>query len=365
MSRSPVTYELLYKTSRRHKRILRFITFLLLVAMACFLLFVYKLLKEYESVQPKYCAQTCLERLNEGEYDLLVLDEKIIALGQTEDYLDALRSKLDGQTLTMKEDASAPRGKQYYTLFLNKSRFGRLILRENETPSAHGFTRWLPDSVEVNDSVVDLQKFTVRALESSQVYADGTLLTADSLIESGIEADIQKHLPEEAYSFRECVYEISTFSRVPEICVTDKNGIDQKVDRQDSAFIAQINYDTEIDPEKSQRAELVLTMMADFTIGETSISRVLNYVEPNSNAYSILYEYSKWKSATASHGHMENLESVYYLTTGDHSFACRLKGDFYCGYGKRDDTVYNLDYTMYFRLVNNAWLMYDFSNTSE
>ncbi|MBR4235898.1 MAG: phosphodiester glycosidase family protein [Clostridia bacterium] len=102
-------------------------------------------------------------------------------------------------------------------------------------------------------------------------------------------------------------------------------------------------------------------LAAKYFVGLADSTRLLGKCTQGSEAYSLIYEFSKWHSVAAARGRFENLEVSDYATEGDGRFSCRVTGDFVCSYYTRDDAPFALDYKLYFELEREKIKLYDIS----
>lgn len=99
---------------------------------------------------------------------------------------------------------------------------------------------------------------------------------------------------------------------------------------------------------------------ADFFVGKEKLDRALRNVEWKSSAYQILYEYDLWKSAKAGSSEMKSLAITGYTPLGDLCVAIEVKGVYRASYSTENVLEYPLDYTFYYRKVQDKWKIYDF-----
>lgn len=357
-----ITYERLYHRAQKY-RVHNFILSLVLIALLAGVYFVMNdILTAYENAQMNHVVDRVLADLNGGEWNWFLKDKALSPYAEeTDEFYEANIHELELCTpfSVSARPAVAPDSRhKCYNLYADDTSIARLTLVISDKKAKYGFNQWEVESCPFTAVFLHPTSYTVRAPETSQVVANGRILTEEDAVETMIN-EHTSHLPEGAPSQNERVYRFTLTKGEPEILVTDINGRAQTLERSDNAFTAARNLD-EIPEEFSSLAQNVIQGIAQYSAGLKDEGAATQYAEKNSPAAGYLHEYGHWKSQKASRGRFENYSCENYVRVDEHTFFLDVRIDFICTYNVKDDAPYYLSYTMYFSDRTGSWLLYDF-----
>jgi len=100
--------------------------------------------------------------------------------------------------------------------------------------------------------------------------------------------------------------------------------------------------------------------IARFFVGKVDLGTILRYVERDSDAYAVFYEYDLWKSLNAGSTETESFEIKSMTKLGDNCFVVEIESLFRASYTANNVIHYPLNYTLYYHLKGERWIIYDF-----
>lgn len=159
-------------------------------------------------------------------------------------------------------------------------------------------------------------------------------------------------------------YEIPFTFSVPEFSVKDSLGNDHPFTLQGTELVTTSN-DSRLLPEFSSLEPSIkeaTEKIADFFVGQAELGHLLKFVERDSAAYDVFFEYIKWNSLKAGITDMESCEIKSMTKLGDNCFVVDVSGLFKAHYTATNIIDYPLNYTLYYHTINGVWYIYDFIN---
>lgn len=157
-------------------------------------------------------------------------------------------------------------------------------------------------------------------------------------------------------------YEIPFAFSVPEFSLKDSLGNDHPFTLQDTELLP-CSTESVLLPEFSHLEEDIreaVENIANFFVGRVELGRIQKYVEKNSKAYDVFFEYIKWRSMKAGVTSMETYEIKNMTKLGDNCFVVEISGLFKAHYTQTNIIDYPLSYTLYYHTVDGSWFIYDF-----
>ena len=261
----------------------------------------------------------------------------------------------DEQTYSVTAD-----GKSFATFVLKKSGES-----EFEILPMFGFTLRAEEYElkSIQTSILQLAAYEVTARDSDTVYVNGKALTAEQAISTGAKLFYDGHLPEGYPSPTLTTYRFTCALGEPEIRVVDASGSECELTKEsDYTYSYQFQYADET--MKPQFEANVLECAKDiclYTTNNQTQARVLKRMETGSKAAEAIKNIdAKWLTK-ADKKSFENEHTENYAMFGESIFCCDVHVD-YNTVSRGVENSYPTSYRLYFKLVDGAWLIYDFEN---
>ena len=333
-----------------------------LVSAALLVLLVIKAdeyLSEYQLSRPDALADDVISAFENGDYELLLRSEDaaLFTFETEEDYLAYAQSRLNGK-LSLRRLNSDNESIKRYAVYCGGEKQAELTLRA-DGKTKHGMTLWTLENVKSCFSEPTI--YTVTAQESSCVYVNDILLGEEYITQSNIKSVYEGHLPIDAPSLNGCIYTFGCCFKQAEITVEDAFGNTQTLTNDGNDYNALINFENDALSAYDDQVQLILRLLAGYSVGLSSKEELNKRVVNNSDAADIIYEYGQWKSTAARRGEFKNQACTDRLRIDENRFCARVTADYICTYQTADDCPYTLDYLMFFEVQNGYVKLYDFT----
>jgi len=284
------------------------------------------------------------------------VDPGLYACETQSDFESFLYSAVDGKTFSLSESDTSTDTEKVFVYLLDGERFFTAKMQKNER-NGNVWTVTSGEAHFINPVLYAAEipsgaHLTVNGMPASDVFKKGTV--------ESIHASHMSQSVENPVNLSLTRYEFPFAFSTPTFSVTDENGEELSTTIVDNTLYAASN---KILPEFSfieESAEKAAEVIARFFVGKSKIGAALVYVEKDSPAHTILYEYSLWKSVNAGSAKMESFEVTGMTKLGDNCLAVEIHAMFHASYSTENVLDYPLNYTFYYHKVGTKWLIYDF-----
>ena len=316
---------------------------------------------DYEASMPKYVAQEVDEILTARDFAAMYDhdDTTLFAAEGKAAYVDYMQRLTSGQEITSRESYSANSDEKVYKIMAGEKKLGTYTLMKSGEKTEYGNDRWVLK--EMRTSVIEPSAYRITAPESSSVYADGQLLDAAFIVESGLELT-SGYLPEGFSHEKWCTYSVERCFSIPAFEVKDSKGRDQKfMPNAEGRLTAQLNSDdAEMKPLVEERVIKTARAFSQFTSDDCSSHTVLKFIKEDSKAENYIRGFDGGWFLDHRGFDYENMRTEEYTIHSETIFSCSVYFDYIIRYRKVTE-VYPTAYTFFFEKVGDEWLMFDFT----
>ena len=318
-------------------------------------------MEDYEASMPKYVAQevekifTARDFAAMYDYD----DVTFCAAEGKEEYIEYMERLTDGYEITCRETFSASSDEKVYQVKFGPNKLATYTLCKSGQESEYGNDLWALK--EIRTSVLKATSYLITVPESSLVYADGQLLGADAIVESGL-ALTEEYRPEGYEAETWCTYSAERCFNVPVFRVVDSKGREQTfMPNEEGRLTAKINYDDSLLKEQVE-ARVIKTARAfsQFTSDDLSSSTMLNYVREDTNAYRYIRGFDGGWFMPHRGFSYENMRTEKYVQYDENTFSCNVSFDYIIEYRETTE-IYPTAYTFFFTKQGDEWMLFDFT----
>ncbi len=297
-------------------------------------------------------------------------DSSLDYMETKEDYVAYLNRLTENAEIDCTLVRSEQPDEQTYSVTADGKSFATFVLKKSgesefEILPMFGFTLRAEEYElkSIQTSILQLAAYEVTARDSDTVYVNGKALTAEQAISTGAKLFYDGHLPEGYPSPTLTTYRFTCALGEPEIRVVDASGSEFELTKEsDYTYSYQFQYADET--MKPQFEANVLECAKDiclYTTNNQMQARVLKRMETGSKAAEAIKNIdAKWLTK-ADKKSFENERTENYAMFGDSIFCCDVHFD-YNTVSRGVANSYPTSYRLYFKLVNGAWLIYDFEN---
>ena len=297
-------------------------------------------------------------------------DSSLDYMETKEDYVAYLNRLTENAEIDCTLVRSEQPDEQTYSVTADGKSFATFVLKKSgesefEILPMFGFTLRAEEYElkSIQTSILQLAAYEVTARDSDTVYVNGKALTAEQAISTGAKLFYDGHLPEGYPSPTLTTYRFTCALGEPQIRVVDASGSEFELTKEsDYTYSYQFQYADET--MKPQFEANVLECAKDiclYTTNNQMQARVLKRMETGSKAAEAIKNIdAKWLTK-ADKKSFENERTENYAMFGDSIFCCDVHFD-YNTVSRGVANSYPTSYRLYFKLVNGAWLIYDFEN---
>ncbi|MBR4235899.1 MAG: hypothetical protein IKR85_07540 [Clostridia bacterium] len=357
--KKPITMDRIYRRSIRYRITNAVFALVCAGLLALLVVFADKWLKEYELSRPIYAARDYVSSVLAGDCrDLYASEKETLSALDTEEMYDAYVAgqlasglRLDETPRKLSEDEYeyTARAESGETLTFSVVRTGS---------TRHNYPVWSIRNTAAH--FAPSNSVSVRAPESSSVYAGEELYPLSSAVTRDLPGPFSGYYPEGESETRECVYDITYSFVCPEISVYDRFDRVQELCDDGGVLTAKYNTDEVLLSQYADACAEAFKTIFGYTIGLEGYEKAKKYLIENSTAAYYIGEYQKWQSAKVGSGAFTNLECREFYELAEDAFCCHISADLNAGFKDRNDTAYAPDYIMFFRITDGKPLVYDF-----
>ena len=297
-------------------------------------------------------------------------DSSLDYMETKEDYVAYLNRLTENAEIDCTLVRSEQPDEQTYSVTADGKSFATFVLKKSgesefEILPMFGFTLRAEEYElkSIQTSILQLAAYEVTARDSDTVYVNGKALTAEQAISTGAKLFYDGHLPEGYPSPTLTTYRFTCALGEPEIRVVDASGSECELTKEsDYTYSYQFQYADET--MKPQFEANVLECAKDiclYTTNNQTQARVLKRMETGSKAAEAIKNIdAKWLTK-ADKKSFENERTENYAMFGESIFCCDVHF-VYNTVSRGVENSYPTSYRLYFKLVDGAWLIYDFEN---
>lgn len=335
---------------------------LILAFIAALILLVIKadeVLIEYQASVPEEYAAEVWEKWKNGQLDEWYESAKDnLTVNETKEmYLVHAASFMGDMDFADLKMHKLSQNKYVFTFDKSGKRLSFQLYKSGET--RHHFPVWTVCDLENN--LLQEKTYSLKAPSSSVVTVNNEPINPAYISQDNLPCGIGYGLYKDVEAMAETLYEIPWNLSLPDVQVTDRRGREQTIiEVGDDLHAAQYNYDDDILNQYTDKCLHILKLFCSYTVGLTNVYDVYNVTLPSTRAYESVQEYAKWSSQKAGDGRFEDLCCAHFVDIGNGDFSCELTGRYICSYQTRDDTTYELSYTMVFTIAESNVLLKDF-----
>ncbi len=338
---------------------------LLFAALGIWLMFLYGWLGDFESAQPKHLAEDTFNEyfaeFDAAEYIKLCDPE---TLPDTEENTVAyLESITEGKEITYKKVSTGMEsGFKYVVLATGDEevKFASFMLVEDGNPD-DGFKKYRADNFEIYTS--SNSQITVEAPKGYTVIVNDKELSEDNIIENDIPTPSCDHMPEGVSGLYYTKYIVKGLLSDPVVSVKGSDGSEAVVEENGHSYKAQPIYDTALQEEYTDWVLEGVENYAkynqyDSNVNVTGFNKVAPYFDPESELYESIKTVDNMFVIHYDKYEFTDMTASEFYRYDDSTFSCRVQytQNLYKGEELYDDVV---DQTLYLRLVDGKYLIYD------
>lgn len=308
----------------------------------------------------------------EKQFDLLYTyeDSSLDYMETQEEYVAYLNRLTENAEIECTLVRSEQPDEQTYSLTADGKSFASFVLKKSgesefEILPMFGFTLRAEEYElkSIQTSILQLAAYEVTARDSDTVYVNGKALTAEQTVSTGETLFYDGHLPEGYPSPTLTTYRFTCALGEPEIRAVDEAGNEYELTKEtEYTYSYQFQYADEAI--KAQYEENVLDCAKDicrYMTDNQTQAKVLKHMETGSKAATAIKNIdAQWRTKADKYS-FENERTENYALFGDSVFCCDVHFD-YNTVSRGVSNTYPTSYRLYFRLVDGAWLIYDFEN---
>lgn len=338
------------------------------IAIECAMNILNDYLADYESAQPKYVAEDIFNRYYKSmDFDALVTLSgiEIPEFESKESLVRYLHSLYDGKEVTYhsgiaedKKDETDVKTLRYKVEFDN-SAVAEFSIRTGNKKSKNGFDIFEP--YQFRFKVTAEKSVRITAPSNYTVYVNGKKVDKKYIIESDIQTESCKHMPEGVSGITYCTYQVGDLFFDPEVKVLNPEGKESTLtyNEEKNTYTSEIVYSDSL---KEQYEEYVLTAIkkyAAYMSNDERFANIKGYFDPSSNLYNNIRT-SETSFVIDHSGYYFTDESAReFYAYDENTFSCRVSLTQVLTKKGKPDFRDKIDMTIYLRKVGDSFLIYD------
>jgi hypothetical protein len=326
-------------------------------------------LYSYENNLPKYVAQRFFE-----EYFCCENYKKLYSLGcfqsgifDGEDQFDTHMKALVGtRELNFYEMTMGNPEQKVFLIQANKTAegqrsidIGTLYLKKTGEKAAWGQDQWEYESFVLEE--LKTQSVKVKTVSTSTLYLNGVMVPESYVTQKDIPTPSCEYMPEGVSGLTYKVYTVDGLIASPEVSLVTKNmqSSEAYYDSKEEIYTENVLYDDKLANEYTQFAIDTLQTVQRYQTNDTSLRNVRDYVDDSSDYYKYLKNLdTRWYADHIAHEYTDEAVAEFYAYS-DEVFSCRYVGTQVITRTKNDIRYFDLDCTLYFKLVDGEYMCYN------
>lgn len=359
---------------RRKNRLPKFYIFLILfiavfvVAVELAMRYLSDYLADYESAQPKYVAEEIFNRYYKSmDFDALITLSgiEIPEFESKESLVQYLHSLYDGCEVTYhsgisddKKDETDVKIQRYEVQF-GESAVAGFSIKTGAKKTKNGFDVYEPYQFTLR--IAPEKSVRVTAPSNYTVYINGKKVEPQYIIESDIQTESCKHMPEGVSGITYCTYQVDDLYFDPAVKVLNPEGKESALsyNEEKKTYTADIVYSDSL---KEQYEETVLTAMkkyAAYMSNDERFSNIKAYFDPASTLYDNIRTSETYFVIDHSGYHFIDVSASEFYAYDENTFSCRVSFTQVLTKKGKPDYKDSIDKTIYLRKVGDKFLIYD------
>lgn len=327
-------------------------------------------LAEYESVQPKYVAETVFDEYFE-DYNftaILNFSESTRNKFETIESLAAYLAKLtDGKTLSYHEISSGM-DKDTAKYIVKYEEDGKEIkiasftLKKSGEKSKKGFGIYSLSGFELfypaNESV------KIKVPSGFTPIINGIKIDESYMTESEIPSESCDHMPDGVRGIYYNIYTVDGLVSEPNVKVLTNVGTEERAaySEDDGLYIASPVYDEALAAEFSERVITAAEVYSTYMQNDCAFAKLTPYFEKGTELYkAIRTTATTWVISHDSY-EFENAEASEFYRYDENTFSCRVKLTHVLKRKNLEDFRDYVDLTLYLRNIDGTYMVYDRTN---
>lgn len=322
-----------------------------------------EMLKEYEQTRPVHSAEAVLNMLNQRDWSQLqAMDEsaKKLRYAGADQYAQYMDELTYGSAFTLKNVLSIDENEQKYNVLMGEKKFAEMLFVQSDETTAHGFKNWKLESIAT--TVLDADQYTITVPSDFTVQINGTTLSDEDILESGISMGIESNLPEGVTAPVLTRYGVNTaFGKIENLSITDGKGNScEPVQDGENSWSCGLAYDESV---RAKCEDGVITWgrrLAAYTTGDYDKFDLSGAcVNPSPARTFIRNMENQWAAAHSGYD-FENIKTFDCYVYSDTCLSCKISFDYIVHY-KKEDKTYPTAYTLYFVKDGGKFKLYSFT----
>lgn len=351
---------------------------LLVVIGVCFVAYGLNLLKawmaDYESTQPKHVAQRVFNEIfADPDFDALLEKQgyTVCEAETKQDLINYVKAQVgDGEIVYQQAASGVDGGTLKYVVSAGDNAFAQFTVVKTDAVTEYGNPIYMPGDYEIYYKV-QTKSVTVIAPSDATVSINGYVLDGRYIIDTE-ETESCAHMPgkvlkndDNTQGIRVSTYYFDGLLYEPDnISVTDKHGDPCLITKnEDGTFVAAINYNEEYENTYSEDVLFFVEEYAKYAMRFGSFNKFKHTLDPESDIYEKISTMEYYWVHKPDGYEFTSSETGEFYAYGDGVFSCRVTVEWHAWRGNKqfNDTI---DLTLYLRLVDGEYLIYDMQTHS-
>ena len=323
------------------------------------------LLRDFESVQPKYLAEKVFsDWFTGGTGELVnVIKEHSTEFETDEQLSHYIDEATSGGALSYSEISNGLNSGRKYAVKAGDKRIFTFTLNEAEERSAFGFKQYVPGDIEAPSG-----KLSVKCAvpDGYSLYLNGVKVGDSFRTGEKRKIDLFEYLPETVNAPEQNVYQIDGLFCTPVVTSDNGSGIaaEVKYNEKEGVYEAGLVYDAELEDQFSDYVIEAAEAYAAYMQNDASFRTVAQYLDSDSELYE-LTRTTQTGFVWDHEGYEFSEESASeFIRYDENTFSCRVKLTHTLHKRGNDDYVEYLDVTFFLHRAGEDWLIFDRFNTN-
>lgn len=327
-------------------------------------------LAEYESVQPKYVAETVFDEYfkNHNYTAVLNFSESTRNKFETIESLSSYLAGLTDEKNLSYHEISSGMDKDTAKYIVKYEEDGKEIkiasftLKKNGEKSKKGFGIYSLSEFELFYPANETVKIKVPS--GFTPIINGIKLDESYLTESEIPSESCEHMPSGVRGIYYNIYTVDGLISTPNIKVLTNVGTEESTvySEESGLYIADPVYDDTLAAEFSERVITAAEVYSTYMQNDCAFAKLNPYFEKNTELYkAIRATATTWVISHDSY-EFENAEASEFYRYDENTFSCRVKLTHVLKRKRLEDFRDYVDLTLYLRNVDGTYMIYDRTN---
>ena len=331
---------------------------------------------EYEAAQPKYVAEEVFARYFEPIDYIALLTDADYDAGEAdiEDLADYLSDEIGAEQLTYSIGSSNDPDEVKYNVKAGSKQLGAIMLKTGSQKTEHGFQTYEFSHIELylnmEAYLEELSRITVtvEAPAAYSVTVNGEPLTAELAADVYTRTDVMKYYPPDVPTIEYAVYTITTLHELPEVVVTDPDGLQTEVSFEEdtNTYTGSLVYSEAMEAEYSDFVINALEGYAAYVQNskKVGLNNIKDYFDTGSDAYAdvVAAGGNRWMVRAWSGIDFENVSIGEFYTHTPEIFSCHISFTQLLHQADQEDFVDFIDMYVFLHQTDQGYKIYDWFN---